>query len=1004
MFSVSAKVIDGVSGTVMNAPDGTIVVFTVEAGATADLALSTCDNGTAAGQCTIVVNSTVPGTYTVTVTSLTFLPGNGVIDVPVNSPISLTVDEQSSADKTFRQYRITTEDDATNLAGVDHVFTFTVEYTENGTTWQALAGSTVQFAADDPSAIADIQAPGVGVLTCITDALGQCDVTVSSAVPGSVTVSVVSITDTLPTGLPDPATDAFTLPVTDTTAVLSTDEATKTWISFAADVQATATNLAGDPHTFTITATVDDGSGPAPVPDGSVVNYTWTGDGTAEPASSCTIAVGSCTVVVSSASAGSGVIELTSIDATVNLTAFDGAPISASVDGSLTATKTWIAFDVDISRSAVNPIGQPHQFIIQTRVDLGDGNGLVPVGGTVTYTWTGDNPESPLGSCTTDAVTGRCTVTVTSATPGEGTLTATLLETDDWTIDLEAVGLGQSEQLTIPVEATKTWVAYRASVTPNATNLVGDPHTFDVLVEQTENGLDWVAVPDGTTLTWTLTGPGTLVDAGTTCDDGTVEGACTIEINSVVHGVSTVTIDAITSTIIDGEPVTGSIVVASDTGIKTWIDFQADVQSSATNLAGDPHTFTITATVDFGAGAVPVPDGSVVHYTWTGDGTAAPVSSCTIAGGTCTVVVSSADAGSGEIELTSLDATVNDTDFEGAPVSAAAESGSLTATKTWIDFDLTVGPSAVNLIGEPHTFTITATVDDGTGDVAVPDGSTVNFTWSGPEPASPASSCTTTGGSCTVTVNSSAPGSGTITLTSITATVDGTTFTGVAASVATGGSLTATKQWIFPPNADLAIREERECHDGRAGRHVQLDPRRCEQRSWTGDQHAGRRHGPGAIQRHGCQWSGRVDVLERRERGQLHEGVRCSRRNRAVHHLRVNPSRRAGRHGHQHRHGERGDAGYEPGQQLGHRVRADPRSGQPAAGGIAPNRFGRRRDAPADRCGAARRRLRCVGNQSATYRPRRLLIEPPRHDGAPRTGAPSDSSAELPAPPNLSGS
>ena len=41
--------------------------------------------------------------------------------------------------------------------------------------------------------------------------------------------------------------------------------------------------------------------------------------------------------------------------------------------------------------------------------------------------------------------------------------------------------------------------------------------------------------------------------------------------------------------------------VDSRVGTKTWIRYVANVQASDTNLVGDPHTFTITASVDNGS-------------------------------------------------------------------------------------------------------------------------------------------------------------------------------------------------------------------------------------------------------------------------------------------------------------------------------------------------------------------------------------------------------------------
>ena len=80
-------------------------------------------------------------------------------------------------------------------------------------------------------------------------------------------------------------------------------------------------------------------------------------------------------------------------------------------------------------------------------------------------------------------------------------------------VDLTTAGApGQAPGQTVPVTASKTWSQYRVLLTPNATNLVGVPHTFTATVQQTgvinPTEGDWTAVPAGTTLTASTTPAG----------------------------------------------------------------------------------------------------------------------------------------------------------------------------------------------------------------------------------------------------------------------------------------------------------------------------------------------------------------------------------------------------------------------------------------------------------------------------------------------------------------
>src|SRR5262249_5614980 len=128
-----------------------------------------------------------------------------------------------------------------------------------------------------------------------------------------------------------------------------------------------------------------------------------------------------------------------------------------------------------------------------------------------------------------------------------------------------------------------------------------------------------------------------------------------------------------------------------------------------------------------------------------------------------------------------------------------------TTTKTWIAYQASIAPSATNLAGTAHEFTVSVEQDrgDGNGFVAVPDGTTIAVTLSDRSKLVGVPTCSTgtVGGTCTVTVNSTTPGSLTATPGAITVSLlDGTggrrpvVVQAGSAAYATPGS--ATKTWV----------------------------------------------------------------------------------------------------------------------------------------------------------------------------------------------------------------
>ena len=95
------------------------------------------------GVCTVSVTSNDPGTGTLTVTTLT--DGLFVVDLTAGGPTEGRAPEQVvplTSSKTWRGYRVSLSPAATNLVGVPHTFTATVEQSADGPTWSAVPDGT----------------------------------------------------------------------------------------------------------------------------------------------------------------------------------------------------------------------------------------------------------------------------------------------------------------------------------------------------------------------------------------------------------------------------------------------------------------------------------------------------------------------------------------------------------------------------------------------------------------------------------------------------------------------------------------------------------------------------------------------------------------------------------------------------------------------------------------------------------------------------------------------
>jgi len=549
------------------------------------------------------------------------------------------------------------------------------------------------------------------------------------------------------------------------------------------------------------------------------VTFTWTGDGQVTEtngaadldATTCTTTGGACQVTVESPTPGTGTIEITAVTADFGSGPITGETtttpptLSPEQGEALTADKTWVVVDVDITPlQAVNPIGAQHTFTISVLVD--DGSGLVPLSvppnsGTVDWSWDAPDGTTAAGTCTLGAG-GTCDVTRNSDVGGVGTLTATALDVVYGgatlpTVDLTAPGPGQAPELSVPVQAVKDWVGYVLTLDPpNAVNVwPADPdHVVTLSLEVFPPELVNIAPIAGQAIDVTLASSvatitdvsdGTFTPTTARCiTDGS--GQCQVTITS--NGPGAATLSAIYDHDFQGQ----ETPIAGNDADKTWRTYRVDVTPpNATNLLGEPHVFSVLVErSDNGTTWTPAV-GVTPNLNVTSPGS---ITAQTCAGGTnragrCTATVASPRTGA--VTMTARYTA------QGATANASFTD---TADKRWIDYRVTLTPErAVNTVSDPHVFTALLEVDRGSGFVPA-GGRVLRLGTSGtgvivnatPEGPSGMTCRTGTSGRCSITVNSDRPGSLTLTAR-FGASVGGTTRNYTAS---------AMKSWTPPPTTD----------------------------------------------------------------------------------------------------------------------------------------------------------------------------------------------------------
>ncbi|MCI0582589.1 MAG: prealbumin-like fold domain-containing protein [Chloroflexi bacterium] len=551
---------------------------------------------------------------------------------------------------------------ATNEVGVPHTFTVTVwqDAGDGAGFAKAPVGNVDVVLTDDNGSAFVLDA---AASTCDEnqpsgdnlDDNGQCVVVFTSDSAGQVTgdatvhltVGGVSLTRN-----------------TDGVAPNSGD-AVKTFVDAYITIAADATNEVSDPHTFTVSVFQDDGRAAAD-PDGDgATGFTPALVGNVDVelsdsngafsvrddlASSCDDnqldgdnldAGGQCIVVFTSGVAG----QVTG-HATVALTV-GGVPLSRNTDGvapnSDDAVKTFVDAYITISPDEdTNEVGDDHTFTINVYQDDGiaagdggdgvEGFGPAPDGTIVTVSLTDANGAAASvieDTCAADAIDppdtdgtvgGACTVTISSASAGKVTASATVTF-DVGTVELTRATDGEGNNSDV---AVKFFVDAYITIGEDATNTVGDPHTFTINVYQDDgreaadpagDGVDGFGpAPDGTIVDVTLTDTdgASHVTSEDTCaadadplpdTDGTLGGACSITFTSPTAG--TVTGHAAVTFPVGGVSIsrnTDGFAPNSDDAVKifvagsiSWskVDNGDRLQGGATFEVCQTHTFDI---------------------------------------------------------------------------------------------------------------------------------------------------------------------------------------------------------------------------------------------------------------------------------------------------------------------------------------------------------------------------------------------------------------------------
>ena len=263
------------------------------------------------------------------------------------------------------------------------------------------------------------------------------------------------------------------------------------------DVSA-ATNLVGQPHTFT--ATVQQTAVPNPteadwtaVPDGTTLIASTSGSGAIDVTSTCLTAGTPRDVHLHGSRCRSRHARPRCVGDRRDDDRRDDVPEHRTHGARVRRRRPGFrSRSRSRRRRATNIVGEPHTFTVTVDVLGADGTSTPFPADGATVTWTFDGPgtlDAAATTCDEGTTAGTCAIVFTNGgAAGAG-------------VAHDHIGDVQREQPELhgrvrndrarpgdappPIAATKAWTNSRVTVSPDtAQNFVGEPHTFTVLVER----------------------------------------------------------------------------------------------------------------------------------------------------------------------------------------------------------------------------------------------------------------------------------------------------------------------------------------------------------------------------------------------------------------------------------------------------------------------------------------------------------------------------------------
>jgi hypothetical protein len=343
--------------------------------------------------------------------------------------------------------------------------------------------------------------------------------------------------------------------------------------------------------------------------------------------------------------------------------------------------------NIQITPTATNHVGDTHTFTAHVNVNDGTGSANAPDGTQISFSIdSGPGGFTSANPCTTAGGTGSCTINLSSAVTGVTTVSA------HSTVSVGGISLTRDTN-GVPANsgpAVKTWVNAKITITPNATNAVGQPHTFTATLSK-DTGTGTFVAAAGETVTITLTNSNGAAASPAGPFTGTTDANGQFAVTFTSASTGTVTGHASSTLSVNGSAAftvqTDGSAPNSGDAVKRFVNANIQITpANANNPINTNHVLTIT--VNAVNGTLDAGPHTATASIVSGPGAFVGSPTCTYTGGgasaSCTVTISSATTGTTVVSATSNIAVngVTITRTTGTSVNTSA-GGSDNANKTW---------------------------------------------------------------------------------------------------------------------------------------------------------------------------------------------------------------------------------------------------------------------------------------------------------------------------------